>query len=71
MTTQTKQQPYLTTDHPSCSYGQPVLIIDGLAYGPGDHVPGVPVNTTARDCVDFFYSSYNSGLADKFLSIKF
>lgn len=30
----------LTTDHASASYGQPVLIVEGVAYGPGDlHVP--------------------------------
>ncbi|MDP9115000.1 MAG: hypothetical protein M3O20_15140 [Acidobacteriota bacterium] len=26
----------LTTDHAASSYGQPVLIVDGEAYGPAD-----------------------------------
>ena len=26
----------LTTDHAASSYGQPVLVLDGEAYGPGD-----------------------------------
>ena len=29
----------LTTDHPASSYGQPVLVIGGQAYGPGDDGP--------------------------------
>ena len=29
----------LTTDHPSSSYGIPVLTIDGEAYGPSDETP--------------------------------
>jgi hypothetical protein len=30
----------LTTDHPASSYGIPVLVMDGAAYGPADVVPG-------------------------------
>lgn len=30
----------LSDEHPAASYGLPVLIADGLAYGPGD-LPGV------------------------------
>jgi hypothetical protein len=26
----------LTTDHAASSYGQPVLVVDGVAHGPGD-----------------------------------
>ncbi len=29
----------LTTDHPASSYGMPVLLIDGEAYGAGDRTP--------------------------------
>ena len=27
----------LTTDDPASSYGQPVLVLDGVAYGPGEY----------------------------------
>lgn len=37
----------LTTNHPSSSYGQPVLVVDGQAYGPADVVPGQPIEQTA------------------------
>lgn len=30
----------LTADHALSSYGQPVLVVDGTAYGPLDHVGG-------------------------------
>ncbi len=30
----------LTTEHAASSYGQPVLVIDGQVYGPGDIVGG-------------------------------
>jgi len=29
----------LTTEHAASSYGQPVLVIDGHAYGVGDRTP--------------------------------
>ena len=29
----------LTTEHSASSYGQPVLVIEGEAYGPGDVLP--------------------------------
>lgn len=32
----TEQFGQLTTDHAASSYGQPVAVIDGQAYGPGD-----------------------------------
>ena len=35
----------LTTEHPSSSYGKPVLLIDDQAYGPADLVG----STTAAD----------------------
>ncbi|MEI7879835.1 MAG: hypothetical protein WCI95_03060 [bacterium] len=60
-------QPYLTIDHPTSSYGQPVYILDGVAYGPEDAIPG---GGMARGAVDFFRSSYEGEqgiLADKFL----
>lgn len=51
----------LTTDHPSSSYGQPVLVDgEGRAYGPGDWIIGpfgVPVNAglyaREREGLDF------------------
>ena len=33
----------LTTDHPQSSYGQPVALIDGIAYGPRDIYNALPV----------------------------
>ena len=36
----------LTTDHASSSYGQPVLLIDGVAYGPGDTIDRQPLLVT-------------------------
>ena len=30
------QEARLTTDHAASSYGQPVLVLDGDAFGPGD-----------------------------------
>ena len=30
----------LTTNHSASSYGAPVMVIDGQAYGPGDLTPG-------------------------------
>jgi len=32
----------LTTEHGSCSYGQPVAVIGDTAYGPGDMWPSPP-----------------------------
>jgi hypothetical protein len=29
----------LTTNHPASSYGQPILLISGIAYGPCDRTP--------------------------------
>lgn len=37
----------ITTDHPTSSYGQPVAIIDGQAYGPSDIYEGLPVASYA------------------------
>jgi hypothetical protein len=34
------EQGVLTTDHPSSSYNQPVLVINGTAYGQGDKING-------------------------------
>jgi hypothetical protein len=62
-------QPYLTTEHPQSSYGRPVYICDGIAYGPSDIIPG---GGTARGAVDFFRHSYKGEqgvLADKFLGV--
>lgn len=33
----------LTTDHSRSSYGQPVLLINGIAYGPADTINGQPL----------------------------
>lgn len=32
------KQAILTDEHAACSYGQPVLLIDGIAHGAGDIV---------------------------------
>lgn len=32
----------LTTEHAASSYGQPVLVITGIAYGPADTLPHWP-----------------------------
>lgn len=29
----------LTDEHAAASYGLPVLVVDGIAYGPGDYLP--------------------------------
>ena len=34
---------FMTADHASCSYGQPVVLIDGEPHGPMDQYCGVPV----------------------------
>lgn len=34
---------YITSDHPSCSYGQPVVLIDGEPHGPMDLYAGAEV----------------------------
>lgn len=40
ITTHTQyEQAELTTDHSASSYGVPVLVIDGAAYGAGDSLP--------------------------------
>lgn len=31
----------ITTEHATCSYGQPVLILDGQVYGPDDIIAGL------------------------------
>jgi len=33
----------LTTEHATSSYGRPVVVIDGQAYGPGDWFNGRPI----------------------------
>jgi hypothetical protein len=35
----------LTTDHPASSYGKPVAVVDGQAYGPDDKYNGIPVSS--------------------------
>lgn len=39
----------LTTAHAASSYGKPVLLLDGVAYGPGDMTP---YGVTAAELVD-------------------
>jgi hypothetical protein len=40
ITTHTQyEQAELTTDHAASSYGVPVLVVDGVAYGSGDTLP--------------------------------
>jgi len=41
-------KPVLTIDHPSSSYGLPVLVIDGQAYGPADETPLGPAAEVVR-----------------------
>jgi len=38
---------WLTTEHVASSYGQPVLVLDGQAYGPGDEIPAPNSGTWA------------------------
>ena len=38
----------LTANHPRASYGQPVLLIDDVAYGPGDVVCTTPSGDPVR-----------------------
>ena len=35
---------YLTTDHPSSSYGIPVMVVRGVAYGPKDTIINCPTD---------------------------
>ena len=44
----------LTTEHPASSYGIPVLVIDGIAYGTDDGIPFLGVS--AGDLVRQFLS---------------
>jgi len=54
----------LTTDHPSSSYGLPVLVIDGQAYGPGDMTPlGPAAEVAAHPSAD-----NDKNLLDRFLA---
>lgn len=34
---------YITSEHPACSYGQPVVLIDGEPHGPMDLYAGSEV----------------------------
>lgn len=48
----------LTTEHAASSYGVPVLVVGGEAYGPGDALPsGFP----AGDLVRRFVNGANAG----------
>ena len=61
-------QPYFKASHPSSSYGQPVWICDGVAYGPSDTMDGKAV----AGIIEFFRHSYDGEqgiLADKFLEL--
>lgn len=43
----------LTTNHSASSYGQPVLLLDGIAYGPCDKTPnGMSAARVVRTDVD-------------------
>jgi hypothetical protein len=52
----------LTTDHPASSYGMPVLVRDGTAYGPGD-LPAVTIvlGNTERSGSGFIASARAAG----------
>jgi len=48
----------LTTEHASSSYGRPVLVVDGQAYGPGDRLPdGRIAGDLVQDWADRFTST--------------
>lgn len=56
MTTYRLYYGILTTEHAQSSHNIPVLLVDGIAYGPADLVPGLPNEdifgpTTAADLV--------------------
>jgi hypothetical protein len=40
----------LTTDHPHSSYGLPVLLLNGAAYGPDDDLDGFPAGPLNDVC---------------------
>ena len=40
----------LTTEHAACSYGMPVLVVEGQVYGPGDRLAGYDFQT-AHDVI--------------------
>jgi len=40
----------LTTSHPSSSYGTPVYLLDGVAYGPEDRLSGVMAGSVLTTC---------------------
>ena len=48
----------LTTDHAASSYGQPVLVRDGMAYGPADTLP-------FPEGMEFLASAAGEWVADK------
>jgi len=41
----------LTIDHPASSYGQPILLVNGKAYGPCDIIDYDPLHWTAAKWV--------------------
>ena len=45
----------LSTERAESSYGQPVLVIDGRAYGPGDNTPYGPASGLTIDPQDVDY----------------
>jgi hypothetical protein len=50
----------LTTEHSSSSYGVPVLVIDGIAYGAMDKLPN-------GEIAFYFVQNTEDPLKDKFL----
>jgi len=66
----------LTTAHAASSYGIPVALIEGQAYGPGDllHHPSEPVagcGIPVRDLVEAWASDPRRTDADRALAAKF
>ncbi len=59
---------YLTTENPLSSYGQPVLIMGGEAYGPHDMVDDY---VTAKEWLETQVGIQKPGLADDPLVKKF
>lgn len=51
MTTELTNGYKLTTEHSASSYGQPVLLVEGEVYGPGDLIEFYGLLMRAREAV--------------------
>lgn len=54
----------LTTAHAASSYGRPVMVIAGVAFGPGDHMPdgSTAAEFLATWCERFYGPKWSSYL---------